>query len=90
LVKLCLDSLQKGDSAHPAVLLAISTMAQWIADAWDERPILTTTVSRVEQQLRPHFENLLAVAEAHSDQVCTALDDAAIAFAAALRATLDS
>ena len=45
----------------PLVLFTIAVMAAWIADAWDEKPITPTTVTRVEQQVRPHLKALLSL-----------------------------
>lgn len=87
--RLCLTAINEG-LPHPSVLFSVAVIAEWIADAWDQKPVLTTTVQRVEQQIRPHLEALLSLETASSDATCSALDHATRAFVACLKATLDS
>lgn len=90
IVTLSLKTLQERKPKHPAVFFALATIAQWIADAWDEKPISVATVERVEGQIRPHLEHLLNVAESNTRQVCIGLDAAATAFRGAIRHGLDT
>jgi len=83
--------LQDPATDQPAAFLFIATVSQWIADAWDERPIEARIVARVEKSIRPHFESLLAIEKGESaDYVKILLDAAAIAFRNVLRSGLDS
>jgi hypothetical protein len=75
---------------HPSVLFTVAVIAEWIAEAWDGKPIQTTTVTRVEQQVKPHLEALLSLEGADSGAICKTLDEAVGAFTAVLRQTLDS
>jgi hypothetical protein len=85
----CLNAIQKGGISHPSVLFTVAIMAGWIADAWDDKPITSTTATRVENQVKPHLEVLLSMERADSGTVCKALDEAVQGFATALKATLD-
>ena len=89
ITNLSLAILQKRP-LHPAIFLTIATVAGWVADAWDDIPLLVAVADRVEGQLKPHLEILLNVAEGSSDQVSSALDAMASAFTDAIRMGLDS
>lgn len=65
-------------------------MSRWIADAWEDVGVESTIAARVENQLRPHFERLLDIANADSATVGSGIDEASLAFIDALRKGLDS
>lgn len=75
---------------HPAIFLTIATISRWVADAWDEVPLLKQVATRVEDQLKPQLEALLNVADGNSEDVCAALDAVATAFREAVSRGLDS
>ena len=87
-----LTILREEVSRYPIVPLTLAVLSRWIADSWDEKPISVDVANRVERQLQPHLETLLRVMEHESspDAVCGALNEAAIAFAAAICSGLDS
>ena len=88
--RLCLAAIQEGKAPHPSVLFTVAVIVQWIADGWDEKPILSTTTSRIEKQMKSQLEALLRLGESDSESICSALDQAVKAFATVLRDTLDS
>lgn len=87
-----LSIVREDVSRNPILPLTLAVLSRWIADSWDEKPIPTAVTHRVEDQLRPHIERLLDTMEheASSEIVCRTLNEAAIAFAAAICRGLDS
>lgn len=80
----------QGNPTHPVVFLTIATVSRWVADAWDDVPLLKPVAIRVESQLRPQLEMLLNLADGDSGEVCAALDATASAFREVVRDGLDS
>ena len=88
---LCLALLQEDVVvSHPAVLFTIATTADNIVRAWEDVPITAKTADRVQKQLMPQLQALLAMAASDSLTACSILDKAAASFGQVLRQGLDS
>ena len=44
-------AILRENPTHPAIFLTIATVSRWVADAWDDVPLLKQVATRVEGQL---------------------------------------
>ena len=90
ITNLSLKTLQQDEPKNPAVFHALASVSHWVADAWDDVPIIMQVANRVEGQLKPELEALLNAADGIPEEVCAALNAVANAFREAVKNGLDS
>src|SRR5439155_3415321 len=74
ITKLSLEIVRQEIPLHPAIPFTIGMLSRRIADSWDGVAISTAVADRVEDQIKPHFERLLGLANGDSATVCAAIE----------------